>query len=367
MIFTIVSLHHLSPLYQGAVGFLWYLTSSIVQPLFGAYADRAGRWWFLPASVTLTVCAVSAMGLSTGLAMLAALVAIGGLGSAVMHPEAGRYAALLSGNRKSGGISIFQIGGAVGYAFGPLLIAAVIQRYGPAGSVRTAAPGLVAAAVICALTFGIKSAAQRAQRLHESSLQSQPARVDTFGVTLLVAGTALRYLVAASFMTFLPNLIVGRGGSIADAGAMVTAFLGVGVAGLYVGGRLGDRFGAVPIAVWSLAASAPVLLGFFLLSGVAATAALLLGSVLLTVQSAPSVAIVQKMLPRNLGMALGLMNGVAFGAGSALVTGVGFAVSKIGASNALFELSVMPILCALAYWLAGRRLQLRYHRELAQA
>jgi len=50
LIFTIVFRTGLSPVYQGAIGFLWYLTSSITQPLFGAYADTRGRWWFLPRS-----------------------------------------------------------------------------------------------------------------------------------------------------------------------------------------------------------------------------------------------------------------------------------------------------------------------------
>jgi FSR family fosmidomycin resistance protein-like MFS transporter len=59
LIFTIISAHRLSPLYQGAIGFLWYLTSSVVQPLFGAYSDRSGRWWFLPASVGITALAVA--------------------------------------------------------------------------------------------------------------------------------------------------------------------------------------------------------------------------------------------------------------------------------------------------------------------
>src|SRR5579872_4239937 len=94
LIFTIVSAHHLSPLYQGAIGFLWYLTSSIVQPLFGAYSDRSGRWWFLPVSVGLTAFAVSAIGISANIPMLCVLVIAGGIGSAVMHPEAGKYAAL---------------------------------------------------------------------------------------------------------------------------------------------------------------------------------------------------------------------------------------------------------------------------------
>lgn len=357
LIFTIVSARHLSPLYQGAVGFLWYLTSSIVQPLFGAYSDRAGRWWFLPASVALTAAAVSLIGLSGGLAVLAALVVAGGLGSAVMHPEAGKYAALLSGDRKSGGISIFQIGGAAGYAFGPVAISVILERFGARGSAAMLIPGAVAAAVLFTAMRGIHAHARDAQEAHRAALPSSGMQtVDKTGIGLLVAGTALKYLAAAAFMTYLPNLVVARGGTIAEAGSIVTAFLAAGVIGLYLGGWLGDRFGAVPIAVGSLAAAAPALYGFFALSGAASITSLLLASVLLNVQSAPSVAIVQRMLPRNLGMALGLMNGVAFGAGSALVTAVGFGVARIGAAGALLDVSVLPLLCAATYWIAGRRL-----------
>ncbi len=367
LIFAIVTAHRLSPLYQGAIGFLWYLTSSIVQPLFGAYSDRAGRWWFLPASVGLTATAVSFIGLSPGIAVLAALTVVGGLGSAIMHPEAGKYAALLSGDRKSGGISIFQIGGAVGYAFGPLAIAALITHGGTAGSVWMLIPGAAAVAVTFVLMRTLADRAQRATQAHHASLAAGEQPVDKTGVGLLVAGTALKYLVGASFMTYLPNLVVARGGTIAQAGTLVTAFLAVGVIGLYAGGWLGDRFGALAIAVGSLIVSAPVLYGFFVLGGPVGVAALLFAGVLLNVQSAPSVAIVQRMLPRNLGMALGLMNGVAFGAGSALVTAVGFGVARIGASGALLCVSALPILCALAYWLAGRRIGPGYARASSTA
>jgi FSR family fosmidomycin resistance protein-like MFS transporter len=356
LIFTIVSAHRLSPLYQGAVGFLWYLTSSVVQPLFGAYSDRAGRWWFLPTSVGVTAGAVSLIGLSSGMGALALLVVAGGIGSAVMHPEAGKYAALLSGKRKSGGISIFQIGGAIGYAFGPVVIAHMLQTYGSRGSVWMLLPGLAGVAFLFVLMRGLDAYAQRAQAEHRAAISPGTANVDRTGIGLLVAGTALKYLVGASFMTYLPNLIVGRGGSIAQAGVVVTLFLAVGVIGLYLGGWLGDRYGALPIAVASLFATAPVLYGFFAFGGVPSLAFLLLAGVLLNVQSAPSVAIVQRMLPRNLGMALGLMNGVAFGAGSALVTAVGFGVARIGAANALLEVSALPLACAAAFWLAGRRL-----------
>jgi hypothetical protein len=71
------------------------------------------------------------------------------------------------------------------------------------------------------------------------------------------------------------------------------------------------------------------------------------------------------MLPRNLGMALGLMNGVAFGAGSALVTGVGAIVAAWGPAVALTAVSCVPVLSAISFGLVARRLaQSRIRRPL---
>ena len=357
LIFTVVAAHGLSPVYQGVIGFLWYFTSSIVQPLFGYYSDAHGRWWFLPAGVLLTVVSVACAGPAPNLVLLGALIVTGGIGSAVMHPEAGKYSAMLSGTRKSGGISIFQIGGALGYAFGPIAISALLQAYGPRGSLPMLLPGLAACLILFATMARVDRAATRHHANPDPGPTSVAASVDRGGVALLVAGTGLKYLVGAAFMTYLPNLIVARGGSVVAAGEVVTAFLAVGVFGLYAGGYLGDRFGAIAVSVASLVAAVPCLYGFFVLPGPAAYGALFAAGALLNVQSAPGVVIVQRMLPRNLGVALGLMNGVAFGIGSAWVAAIGFVVARAGAEAALRDVSVLPLLCALAYVAVSRRLR----------
>jgi FSR family fosmidomycin resistance protein-like MFS transporter len=181
-------------------------------------------------------------------------------------------------------------------------------------------------------------------------------RVDRIGIALLVASTSLRYFVSAAFMTYLPNLLVARGASIADAGQVVTVFLLVSSIGLFAGGSLADRFGAVRVSVLSLVASVPFLFAFFALGGLSSLLGLFAASVLLAVQNAPGVALVQAMLPKNLGMALGLMNGVAFGAGSAMVAAVGAVVARAGPAMALESVSAIPLLAALAYAAVAPRL-----------
>ncbi len=176
---------------------------------------------------------------------------------------------------------------------------------------------------------------------------SSPARVDRAGVGLLVASTGLRYFTSAAFMTYLPNLLVGRGFALTGAGQVVSAFLLVSSIGLLAGGYLADRLGSIRVSVGSLVLAVPALLGFFAFGGAPAIALLMIASVLLAIQNAPGVALVQAMMPRNLGMALGLMNGVAFGVGSALAAVVGIAVGRAGAGPALFGVSFAPLAAVL--------------------
>ena len=341
---------------QGALAFAWYLTSSIAQPVVGAYSDRRGRWWFLPVSVALTAVAVSFAAAAPSIGVLVACVVAGGFGSAVMHPEAGRYSTLLGGNRRASAISIFQIGGQVGYGIGPLVAAALLAHGGVAAVAAMALPGVVAAcAVAVVLPRFARAADATAPRRAPNAGDAVRIRVDRVSVGLLVASTSLRYLAAAAFAYYLPNLLTARGLSLTQAGAVVTAFLVAAALGLYLGGATADLYGAARVAILGLVLSTPPLLLALSANGALSVAALLAGSVLLSVQNAPGVAMAQALLPRNLGTALGLMNGVAFGIGSAGVALVGVAITRYGPAAGLAVVAFAPLIAALAYVVVARR------------
>jgi FSR family fosmidomycin resistance protein-like MFS transporter len=355
VVYFVVAGHGLSAAIQGALIFLWYLTSSIVQPLFGAFSDRRGRWWFLPASIVATTSAVSLAGLATGALPLGACIIVGGFGSAIMHPEAGKYAAMVSGSKRASGISIFQIGGQIGYALGPAVAAVVLARFGGAGLAPVSLFGFAAAALLFARMPHVDRIARDAHARPKAAL-GLDGRVDLLGIALLATSTALRHFVTAAFVTFLPNVLVGAGYSLSFAGGVVSAFLLVSAIGLYGGGSLADRFGAVRVSAIALLGSVPFLIGFFKLLAMGpdyitlAVMSLVAAGVLLAAQNAPGVALVQSMLPRNLGMALGLMNGVAFGAGSAAVAFTGIWVARYGAGATLSQVAwAAPLLAAATF------------------
>ncbi|MCV5791947.1 MFS transporter, partial [Escherichia coli] len=56
--------------------------------------------------------------------------ALVGTGSSVFHPESSRVARMASGGRHGLAQSLFQVGGNLGSALGPLLAAIIIAPYG---------------------------------------------------------------------------------------------------------------------------------------------------------------------------------------------------------------------------------------------
>ena len=69
------------------------------------------------------------------------------VGVAAFHPEASKFAAWLSGERRSTAMSVFSVGGNLGVAIGPLLAGVIAAHYGLGGVWLLAIPGLVIAGV----------------------------------------------------------------------------------------------------------------------------------------------------------------------------------------------------------------------------
>ncbi|MFR6414632.1 MAG: MFS transporter [Alistipes shahii] len=127
----------------GLITLVFQMTSSILQPFVGRYADRHPRPYSLAAGMCFTLAGLFALALAPGFAPILLAVALIGWGSSIFHPESSRVAQLASGGRKGLAQSIFQVGGNAGSAFGPLLAALVVIPYGQA-SIVLVRPGRTA-------------------------------------------------------------------------------------------------------------------------------------------------------------------------------------------------------------------------------
>lgn len=316
------------------------VTSSILQPLFGYLADRTARRWMLPVAVLVSGLGVAATGVAPGYPALLALIVLMGLGIAAYHPEGYKAATALAGDRKATALSWFAVGGNIGIALGPPLVTVLVAGLGLPGSLGLFVPtALVAALLLAALPRLDRAVAPPKATAAALDAVNRPA-----ALAVLIVVVMIRSWSSLGFTTFVPFYYVDH--LQADPrliGPLLFVFLGAGALGTVVAGPIADRWGTRRFIIWAFLCTPPVALLFLGVRGLLAFVLLALVGALLTSTFTLSVLLGQTYLPRNAGMASGLVIGFAVGAGGLGVTLLGWIADHHGLLWALWLSALMPL------------------------
>jgi FSR family fosmidomycin resistance protein-like MFS transporter len=292
--------------------------------------------------VILSAVGVGLAGLAPSYGALLMLVLVSGLGVAAYHPEGYRTAHQVAGARKATGLSLFSIGGNVGIALGPLAVAFLVPRFGLAGTLGLLGPALLVAGLLATILptlVAAPAAAAPARAARDGGRDMRGA------MALLIAVVTVRSWTQLGLVTYVPFLyvdVLGRDPRV--VGPLLFLFLGAGAVGTLAGGPLADRWGPRRYLVTSLALSTP-LLALFLWRPGGWPAAVILAAVgfVLVSSFSVTVALGQAYLPRHLGMAAGLVVGLAIGTGGLGVTVLGWIADHRGLHAALHLVTILPL------------------------
>jgi FSR family fosmidomycin resistance protein-like MFS transporter len=337
----------------GAIVLAANVTSALIQPVFGYLADQTARRWILPVSVLLSSVGIALIGLAPTYAAVLALVAITGLGVAAFHPEGYRTATAVAGARKATGVSVFSTGGNIGIAIGPPLVTALITGLGLFGTLWMVVPGLLVAGLFTAVLPSLSAPSEvRGARAFTGTAPNMIG-----AMALLIAVIAFRSWTQLGFSTFVPfyYLDVLRGDP-RLVGTLLSVFLGAGVLGTLVAGPIADRVGIRRFLIAVFLLTTPLAVAFLFARGALVFVALAaLGFVLVSTFTV-SVVLAQAYLPRNPGMASGLIVGFAIGVGGLGASALGWAADNWGLASALWISALMPLVgFALALFLPEPR------------
>ena len=132
----------------GLITFTFQLTASLFQPFIGIYTDRHPQPYSLPIGMGFSFFGLLLLSVAPTYGVILLAAGLVGTGSSVFHPESSRLARLASGGRHGLAQSIFQVGGNVGAAIGPLLAAAIVVPYGRTSIAWLSILALIAIAVL---------------------------------------------------------------------------------------------------------------------------------------------------------------------------------------------------------------------------
>lgn len=321
------------------------LLSSVAQPAFGALTDRWAMPWLIPAATVLGGLGIGLSGLTGSYGLTLLFVAISGIGVAAYHPESARIARLASaGSHRAMGW--FALGGNVGFATAPLLIAGITLAGGLATTPLLVVPAL-AGAVLCLPVLRALAGRHAAART-EATAARIPNDWPSF-VTLSVAVVA-RSIVFVGLSTFIALYVRERtgGGTLTGTAALFVLYLG-GAVGSVVGGMLVGRWDRVTVARASYLLSIAAVAGVVFVPGPTVFLFVALTSMGLYVPFSLQVTLGQDYLPSRVGTASGITLGLTVSVGGVASPIVGWLADRTTLQIALVPLILMPVLSWLLF------------------
>ncbi|HTV49920.1 MAG TPA: MFS transporter [Steroidobacteraceae bacterium] len=309
----------------GALTLTYQITASLLQPVIGYFTDRQPRPYSLAIGMGFTLAGLLLLGYAVNYWLLLSAAALVGTGSSVFHPESSRVARMASGGRHGLAQSVFQVGGNVGSAVGPLLAAFIVLPHGQHSVAWFSAAALLGMLVLTHVghwyrEHGVARLPRRAAR-GESHPEHSPRRI-AGAITVLLALIFSKYFYLASITSYYTFYLIEHFHvSVRNAQLLLFVFLGAVALGTIVGGPLGDRFGRKYIIWISILGVLP----FTLLLPHASllwTALLSVPIGMILASAFPAIVVyAQELLPGRTGTIAGLFFGFAFGMG-----GIGAAV-----------------------------------------
>jgi len=310
------------------------LCTSMAQPLAGRIADRLGAKRVAAAGAVLCSALLSMVGVAGHVWIVVALIIVGGFSSAGYHPASVAMARRVLPDRAQLAVSLFSAGGMLGLALGPLVVLLVAAHAGIGFTPLLMIPGVVLGGVMWHYLPSDPPpvARDRTAKRFRSILRGP--------VGALTLASALMALAATTFSAGLPLWLTEHAGFDSDSATigLTLALFQVGsVAGGLLSGYLSCKIRPSRFCLASLVLAAPALAsalcaepgGPRFYAAVTAAGALTNAAVPLLIVAA------QEHSPGSIGLASGMVMGLATGAGGLGFVAIGFLADSQGLRAAL--------------------------------
>jgi FSR family fosmidomycin resistance protein-like MFS transporter len=351
--------HHMSFGQIGLLTFTFQFTASLLQPLVGAMADRTPRPYSLAVGMGFSLAGLLLLGFAGSYALLLAAAALIGTGSSVFHPESSRVARMASGGQHGLAQSVFQVGGSLGSAAGPLLAAFIVLPNGQSSVAWFSLVALLGMLVLVNVGHWYKTHGIRLLKAaaHTRVVDASRRRV-AGAIAVLLALIFSKYFYLASITSYYTFYLIEHfHQSVRSSQLHLFVFLASAAVGGMIGGPVGDRIGSKTIIWVSILGVLPFTLllphaSLFWTSMLTVPIGLILASAF------PAIVVyAQDLLPGRTGTVAGLFFGLAFGMGSVGAAVLGRLADHFGIEAVYRICAFLPLIGLLAGFLP----EVRHH------
>ncbi|QBD81413.1 MFS transporter [Ktedonosporobacter rubrisoli] len=333
----------------GLIAFALNITASLLQPLVGIFMDLRPKPFLLPIGMCSTLVGMVILAYAPSFLVVLLAVVFVGIGSSVLHPESSRVAFLASGGKRGLAQSLFQIGGNIGQALGPVLTAFIFVPLGQGGAVWFAGVAMLAIIVLfyVARWYSLRSspAHRAAHAVFEPAGNQLSRRTIVGALAILIALIFSKYVYISSITSYYAFYAIKQFGfSVQQAQLYLFIFLVASVVGTFAGGPPADRFGRRNIIWISILGTAPFAILLPYANQFWSMVLLALAGLILSSAFSIIVVYAQELLPGKVGMVSGLFFGLAFGLGGLGSAVLGY-LADLSSLNAVIQgCSYLPLI-----------------------
>lgn len=340
--------------YTSAAGLVFAANSvsSFIQPLLGYMGDKVSWPWLMGLGILLAGSGLAIVGFLESYWAIFAAVTVSGIGIALFHPEGGKIANLAAGKNKGAGISIFAVGGNIGFALGPLIASFSLTAFGMKGTAVLLVPAVLMSLIAFASLGGLSRMTSEARSGKKTGKDS--SETDNWPAFAKVSAViTARSIVNYGLITFIPLYFAAVLMLPEDsASRTLTLFSIVAAVATLFGGHAADRLGFNRIIRGGFTLLVPLLFVFPLIGNVwLALLFLVPMAVMVSSPQGATIALGQKFLPNHIGTSSGIMLGLAISVGGMVAPGIGWIGDRYGLTSAMYTIAGFSILTMLLAWL----------------
>jgi FSR family fosmidomycin resistance protein-like MFS transporter len=332
----------------GLLTFTFQFTASLLQPWVGALADKTPRPYSLAVGMGFSLLGLLLLAFAGSYALLLIAAMLIGTGSSVFHPESSRVARMASGGKHGFAQAVFQVGGNLGSAAGPLLAAFIVLPHGQESVAWFSCVALLGMLVLVNVghwykTHGISRLSSRGAH------SATPRHHVALALTVLLALVFSKFVYLASISSYYTFYLIEHFHvSVRSSQLHLFVFLAAAAIGGMLGGPLGDRLGSKFIIWASILGVLPFTL---LLPHVSLfwTGVLTVPIGMIIASAFPAIVVyAQDLLPGRTGTVAGLFFGLAFGMGSVGAAVLGKLADHVGIAFVYQICAFLPLIGLLA-------------------
>jgi FSR family fosmidomycin resistance protein-like MFS transporter len=342
----------------GIITFAFQITASIFQPFVGYYTDKYPKPFSQVYGMIFSSLGIISLSYANNLPWIIISVMLIGLGSAIFHPESARISNMASGGRRGLAQSIFQVGGNLGTAIAPLLVAAIVVPNSQKYILWFLIGSTLGLMIISKIAFWYRDNLKLKldkKRLFIEQHDLSDKKVN-MAIAILLFVIFTKFFYSASLSTYYQFFVIEKFNlSIQQAQYHMFIYLIAYALGTILGGPLGDKFGRKYIIWFSVFGATPFAL-LLPYANLFYTDVLMIIIGIIISSAFPAIIVyAQELLPKKLGMVSGLFYGFAFGMGALGSALLGILADHTSITFVYQICSYLPIFGVVCYFLPNMK------------